>query len=1328
MASGMVYIIVLNLAEGVNETLAEKLRSFTLLPVTLVKERFEPEANQVFLLPPGKELVNIEGAIKLVATKDERHRQVPVDMFFRFLAETYGRNVIAVVLSGHGSDGTIGLRRVKENGGIAFVQEPSDAECEGMPRSAIATGYVDIVLPAADMTAKIVDIGSFAEKMHASDNAHFRRETATDFDEILREVLTLLKIRTGHDFSNYKRPTMLRRIARRLQVHELREITAYLHLLREQPDEIQSLLRDLLITVTNFFRDKESFAALAQLVIPKLFAGKTEADSVRVWICGSATGEEAYSLAMLLHEHAETMTSPPRLQVFATDINEDVIRHAREGRYDEAIVADIAPELLQKYFTKKGDFYFIIKELRETVLFAPHNVLRDPPFSRMDLISCRNLLIYLNRETQIRVMDLFHFGLRQDGYLFLGSSESADNTPSLFMPVDKKNRIYKSRTDSSPLRAVAPSQVRWETRTPDPQSSFAPPVSFGALHHKIVERYAPPSILVNEEYEILHSSEHAGRFLRYVGGEPSRNLLKLVQPALQLDLRAALVAAKREDRKAESRRIRVKLDDKECDLNLVVRLVDMEEISRTFFLVIFEEEKHTWLAPGVATAHPPLTGDVAIEAVVKRLEEDLANTRDRLHATLEQSETSTEELKASNEELQAINEELRSAGEELETSKEELQSLNEELTTVNHELKGKVDEVGRVNSDLQNLMHSTDIGTIFMDRSFRIKRYTARVEELFNIIDSDIGRPFEHLTHKLDYDGLAQDAAEVLQTLRVVEKEVRCTANQNCYLARIVPYRTMDDRIDGVVLSFLNVTDLKRTTDALFRSEKLLRMAQSAAKAGVWHLQLKDRSAWWSEECYKLHGFEPAAVEMTMDNWIRKMHYTDGDLVEAAMMKAIEGKSEYKYELKVECKTSQGTRWLLGVGRATYADDGDALQFAGITLDITERVRDRDELSRLLAKSEAAEEALKLADRRKDEFLATLSHELRNPLAPLGACLEILRNSGDPEKASEALAVMERQISHLTHLVDDLLDLSRITEGKINLNKSRFNFADAVQSAVETCRSLLETARHQLTVALSEGDVYVEADFVRISQVLVNLLNNAIKYTEPGGRIFFSTTLEDQTVVVRIRDTGMGIPETLLPRIFDMFTQDVRSNMRPQSGLGIGLGVVKKLVEMHKGTVEAFSEGPDRGSEFVVRLPLAPVQAPLSLQAGEGAAVENLKPSSRRILIGEDNKDAADSLKIVLTRDGHSVRVAYDGKSTLRAAAEFQPEVILLDIGLPDIDGCEVARVLRQTMPHVVVIAISGWGQEEDRRRSREAGFDHHLVKPVRIADIRRLLALTEAP
>ncbi|MDP2603588.1 MAG: chemotaxis protein CheB [Deltaproteobacteria bacterium] len=590
--SGMAFVVVVHLSSEHASNLAAILQGSTSLPVVEVTETLKIEPNHVYVIPPGKYLTMVDGEVRLTEQEVTRGRRGAIDVFLRTLAAASGRNAICVILSGTGSDGTLGLKRIKEEGGIAIAQDPADAEYDPMPRSAIATNLVDLVLPAAEIPAKLVALMRSADRIQLSVEAHEKAPARTD---PVREVLAMLRVRSGHDFSSYKWPTIGRRIGRRVQVHELADVSEYIDYLRRHPEEMQALLSDLLITVTNFFRDRDAYKALEQQVVPQLFANKTSADQVRVWVVGCATGEEAYSIAILLREFAARLTNAPTIQVFATDISEQAITTGRQCRYDETIVADVSPERLRQFFVREDHHYNLKKEVRESVLFAPHNVLRDPPFSRIDLISCRNLLIYLNHDSQGRVLDIFHFALRRDGFLFLGTSESAEGTRSFFTPFDKKNRIYKAHFMGAAHRAipVMPMPGKWTTRLPEsPLAPHQKEFAIGVLHHRLVEQYAPPSVLINEEGEIVHLSEHAGRYLHLSGGEPTHNLLAVVHPNLQLDLRTALLAARQDNHQIEARNLSLTLDGESRLVHLIVSpLSAATDIGHAYYLVIFDEKR-----------------------------------------------------------------------------------------------------------------------------------------------------------------------------------------------------------------------------------------------------------------------------------------------------------------------------------------------------------------------------------------------------------------------------------------------------------------------------------------------------------------------------------------------------------------------------------------------------------------------------------------------------------------------------------------------------------------------------------------------------------------
>jgi two-component system, chemotaxis family, CheB/CheR fusion protein len=907
--SNMVFVVVLHLSPEHESVLAEVLQRCTSMPVVQASDGEAVAVNRVYVIPPAKHLTMTDGHLRLTELSREPGRRMTVDLFFRSLADSHGPHSVAIVLSGGDGDGAIGVKRIKERGGLTIAQDPEGAEHAGMPRAAIATTMVDWVLRAEDIPARLIEYSAREDRLRMPPEegpSPVAPPADADADEAtLRDILAFLRGRTGRDFSYYKRATIVRRIGRRMQVNEVDDLASYLTVLRTHPGEAGALLQDLLISVTNFFRDREAFAAIERL-IPELFKNKTHADTVRVWVPACATGEEAYSLAMLLSEHARTLDAPPDLQVFATDLDEDVLLEARNGLYPESISTDVSVERLRRFFVKEHAGYRVRRELREVLLFAAHDLLIDSPFSRLDLVSCRNLLIYLNRGAQRRVLEIFHFALRPDGRLFLGTAEAVDDDSQLFVPVDKKHRIYARRGAVRATLPILPGpstlaralgiQERGEVaipkaalasfhRTGSIRSVAVEGPAWSEVHLKLIERFGPPSLIVNEDHDILHLSEGAAAFLQFAGGEPSTNLMKVVHPALRIELRSALFRTRQTGEVTLVQGIPVQLED---GLQLVdLRVYPASDVAKDFALVTFSAHP----APRAGLPARPNERD----SVFGHLEQEREQTKRHLRDVVEQHDASTEQLKASNEELQAMNEELRSATEELESSREELQSVNEELTTVNQELKSKVDELGNVNSDLHNLMGATAIATVFLDRELRIMRFTPPALQLFSVISTDLGRPLRDLRHQLDYPELLADASRVLQDLVPVERVVPENSGR-IFLARMLPYRAPEDRIAGVVLTFVDVTERQLAAqDAAQRARQELevRVEERTSELNATNAALREEMsarATAEQARHELQRLLVSAQEQERSRISRELHDEVGQQISALMvtLKALE--------------------------------------------------------------------------------------------------------------------------------------------------------------------------------------------------------------------------------------------------------------------------------------------------------------------------------------------------------------------------------------------------------------------------------------------------------
>jgi two-component system CheB/CheR fusion protein len=1152
------------------------------------------------VIPPNTTLSMSGDRIRVTPRASGLHH--PADILFTSLAEERGDSAIGVVLSGGDSDGTVGIQAIKHGGGITFAQEPTSARFPSMPRNAIATGCVDFVLRPKEIARELARLSHhpYLRSIPGTDaDTDITMEVRAQGDEAhLRHVFRQLRTAHGVDFSHYKRSTLRRRLARRMALQKTEDLGDYVALIGSDPTEAAALYQDFLIRVTGFFRDPGSFDLLAQRVFPNLSEGHSPKMPIRIWVPGCASGEEVYSIAITLIESLGDQFAPAGIQMFGTDVSEAAIEKARAGIYFDSIAQEVSSERLQRFFVKQGDQFRIDKSVRDMCIFARHDVTRDPPFSRLDLVSCRNLLIYLDATAQRRVMQVFHYALRPQGFLMLGPSESVGQAADLFELTDKNLRLY-TRSSAPPnagvdlaQRGAAPSRRPGDAALGESSIGVEADFAQKEADRWLLAHFAPASLLVDEAHNILQFRGETSPYLEHASGPPSVNLQRVVRPELLVELSAAIQEAR--DTGSRTRREGLRLGDR---YEIAIDVVPLKRQSpERCYLILFEDGSQP---PSARRAQPMPTSALPESEKDRRLaqsDREIAAVRDYLQATLEEHERIKEELKSAHEEVLSANEEFQSTNEELETAKEELQSANEELTTTNDELRNRNRELGQLNINVEKARAYADV-----------------------IVES------------------------MREPLLVLDGELKIVRANHAFYA---DFKTRREDTEGRFL------------------------------------------------------YQLGTVEWNTPLLREKLH-------------AVLTRSEPVNDLEVELTLPLAGRRLMALSARKISAADERGELILLTLgDITERSANAD--------------TLRETGRRKDEFLAMLAHELRNPLTPIRHAIHLLRLTPPGQSATSLYDMLDRQTVRLVRLVDELLDVARMTRGLIELKRETLDLGVLVRHAAEANRARIEEGRHTLLLEVPDTGLLVDGDSVRLEQVISNLLENAAKYTPHGGRITLTLARVKGEAVLCVRDNGIGLAPAVLERIFDLFTQVDNSLVRSGGGLGLGLAVVRSLLELHGGSIEARSAGLGQGSEFIVRLPV--LSAGMQMPRAAVDAQPNAAPPAgraRRVLIIDDNADSAELLTQLARSWGHEVAVARDGPGALALAEHFVPESALVDIGLPGMDGYELARRFRAEPRYrdLFLVALTGYGREADRSAAHAAGFDEHLVKPAEIEVLKGLLA-----
>lgn len=1297
--TGMAFVVIQHLSPDFKSMMNELLARDTSMMIHRAEDGMQVEANHVYLLPPKKEIIIAGGSLHLIDKDVSKGLTLPIDRFFESLARECGARGIGIVLSGSGSDGSRGIRDLAQAGGLVICESEITAKFDGMPLSAQATGMVDIILAPQDMgNALMQHAKNPLDAKRSLDLAYTTEQTRLSLRG-LDAIYELFRHEYDIDFSVYKEATVQRRIGRRIAISDTPDIDSYAERLRTDKAELNALYQDLLIGVTQFFRDEEPFQFLKESVLPELLQKRAADRTVRIWVSACATGEEAYSLAILFHEAFEAAGRKPLLKIFATDVHKKSLQQAGRGVFHEESLKHVSEERRNRYFVKQDNLYQITSQIRELIVFAPHNLLRDAPFTDLDFVSCRNLLIYFQPTAQTKALSLFHFGLNTDGILFLGSSESPGELASEFETVHERNKVYRKwRQARLPAEVRIPS-VRSLGLSPPSAAirSFSIPrkgtdPGLLSVYDHLLSKHPSAVLLINEKREMIDTFGGAEKLLRFPKRRPSLDVLEVIDPEIRTTLVGALQRAAKTETQVCFSGIKMTSDSGEQTYNLTVEPFRNPITSALQYLITFDPIGPSVSVPPSEIEETPSLAELS-NSHMRQLEDDLRYTKENLQATIEELETSNEELQATNEELVASNEELQSTN-------EELHSVNEELYSVNAEHQRKISELAEVNQDMFHLLENTDVATIFLDRDLRIRKFTSRVRKIFDLIDQDIGRPIASFAHRIKLDDLHDRMRHVQDGGDVFESEVY-TQDGAVYLLRVLPHR-IDRVIEGVVIVLVDLSSLE---DLRGRLRWMSAIVASTDDAIIGE-DLNGIITSWNNGAERLFGY---AAEEVIGKHISMLVPSGREAEVTEYLNSIMN-GESVQTLDTIRKGKDGRTLHLSLTISAVRDARDkVIGVSKIARDVTERVE--------------VEARLREQAKQRDMFLAMLSHELRNPLS---AVLNAGRLLNDKRSAvtdhPRAVATILRQASMMADLLNDLLDVSRISLGKIVLNRSVFNLVDLIETIKDTTMPEITAHSMRLHFDIQNHELYLHADWSRIVQVHVNLIHNAAKYSPPGKPIHVTMRAENGYAVVTVRDEGSGIASDFLPRIFDAFVQSNDTLDRAEGGLGVGLTLVKSLVELHNGAIEAYSEGRDKGSTFVIRLPLTNLRPTDDKSTYERRNDEtplrqglHSEMQPKKIVLVEDIDDNRELLTSILELDGHEVVTAENGEIGLQVIMSELPDVALVDIGLPGIDGYEVARRVREnaTCNCVRLVALTGYGQRADIERSNVAGFDHHLVKPV---------------
>ena len=1222
------FVVVQHLSPDFKSMMSELLARISTIPIEYVKENTKLENNRIYLIPPKNFISITDGIFHLEDRNDKATQHAPIDLFFTSLAENYQNDAIAIILSGSGTDGTHGAQKVFENGGLVITQDDT-AEFASMPESVNESGYFHKCLSPEKIFTVIKE---YIETSILPVNITAPQD---------QNVLDILKAHTSIDYTHYKSSTLDRRIMRQISAREMTDVNQYTELLLKNTKTIDELNEDILIGVTEFFRDIDEFNFLDEEIAKRVL--KTAPSECRVWIAGCSTGEEVYSIAICLHEAAERINYQGKICIFATDVNKKAIETASEGEYTQAKFTLMPDRLIQKYFDKSGGIYKIRSFIRKNIIFAQQNLLQDPPFTRMNLVSCRNMLIYLKLAAQEKLINMFHFCLQDEGILFLGSSEGLGSLEKKYHTIEKSHKFYQKLGQSHmPLRVSNEPTFRRDFQREIKNDQTTISKDLLKAYDYILAKELGEGFLVNSNHEIVHYFGKINQYMTGIVGRKEDNFVNSFEGDLKIALSTSFNKATKNKEYVLSKGVKhIAFDSSEKIVDLSVSPIAIEANNYLYHIAINEVDTTKPQVDDSTVSAINYEPDKELHQRVLDLESELKSTRENLQITVE-------ELQTSNEELQATIEEMSAANEELQSTNEELHSVNEELYTVNAELEVKNNDLTELNQDMENLLINLDIGILFVDKELNIRKFNPSIASIFNLLDNDIGRPISHIAYHLDdQKGMNSQLIKVINTGQSISEEIKGVEGMEL-LKQVYPYKDSMGKIQGAILTFTKIAELKKLNNRL-------KLAIKTANIVWWDWDIENDEFTMYPGDWCILGYTPNDMKITSKTWYKMTHPDDLDRVKKSLDSALSSTEGY-WESEHRYRTYQAKwAWVLDTGQVTHwSSDGRPLRMVGATQRIDKRKVNELRLQNLLKEARAAISA-------KSNFLTVISHEMRTPLNPILGLLDFMRDASTMEEVNEYVDLIREAAESLSGLINNILDYSSISSGHVEFIQQNVCFNQVLNSIYLEQKTKFEEKGLELKLKLPEDEVFSLGDQDYFTKAINHLVRNAFKFTKEGYcEIKLGATQKD--AIITVTDTGIGIAPEKLEKIFDQFLQGNMSSTRAYEGLGLGLSSTKLLIEAMDGEISIVPDSKKTIFQILV---------PLSKLNSKVLQIETKIPKLDNVLLIEDDKYNQTTLRGYLKDTAYRIDVAESVFDGVQRYKESAYDLVILDFLLPDGDAID---------------------------------------------------------